>query len=247
MSNIEVLKFNISAATANFNIPISNDKKYTNMHIHKLCVLGILGGIIGIVENPNIKDVEANYYNLLKNLKISIVPSNPTFPKFISKKTNTTGHFNKNSVYINEIEMLLNPSWDIYIKSDNSDEYEKIKDFLLNGKSYIRPYLGTNWNFADISNVKTLTGTETNLKELKQIDSLFIINEDFIFEDEDTFNFKEHMPIKYECLKLKDISNNKEFQLWQYVYENVCYTDDTIYNNKDVYLIKCNDKSLYFI
>ncbi|MGG7162389.1 CRISPR-associated protein Cas5 [Clostridium ihumii] len=245
MSKVEILKFDIWGETATFTIPIKNDKKYTNMHIHKPCILGILGGIIGIVEDTNIKDAEPNYQKNLKNLLISIVPKKPTFPKFIDSKTNTTGCFNKGDTYVNEIEMLLRPCWEVYIKNDNSNEYKRIKDFLLNGKSYIRPYLGTNWNFADINNIDVLEGMETDLEDEEKIDSLFPINDNFEYGDE-TYYFEEHMPIQYECIELRN-EKDKKIKQWQYNYVNMCLTDGEMYSENSVDLIKCNSKSLYFI
>ncbi|MBD3843093.1 MAG: type I-B CRISPR-associated protein Cas5, partial [Campylobacterales bacterium] len=70
-------------------------------------------------------------------------------------------------------QWLENPKWQIMILDDGSEEFAKISEYLLSGKSVFIPYLGKNDHPANIMDVKSivLSGTEGSF-----IDSLFVKN-----------------------------------------------------------------------
>lgn len=242
---MEVLKFTLSGVGATFTKPYFNSYFATYNHIHKIAILGILGSVIGI--RKNILDTDTldlpKFYKELNSLKISIVPSMPLFEKDRVMFTETTGMFNagdkrfQGNTYLADIEELINPSWDIYIDSNNNKHYETIKNMLIKGYSVYDIYLGKNHHFANISNVEILTGQSTS--NIDHIDSIFPLNiatDVYDSDDEDDKEYKvmEFMPISFG-------------QFNQYSEKMMLYTNKELDIDVDMELIFVNDKILYFI
>lgn len=257
---MEILKFNINGLAAAFKKPYTNKGvELSYSHIHKIALLGILGGIIGIDKTSN----KFNFYEQLKDLKVSIVPKEEVFSTQNEPFTETVGFSNREngkvgSNYLSKYEILINPSWDIYIMDSNNKNYKKIKDFILNNKAYFIPYLGKNHFFANIENMEVLEGEET--KEYSNIDSLFlpfgnILEDDFgnekelieidnelenplLFSEEDNnIIFKQCLPIGFDNDLMGEGQN-------QYIETKFIFTNKTVRGKKT--LIKCENKILYF-
>lgn len=233
---MEALSFEISGKTAIFKKPDVNSYAYfTYNNIHKPALLGILGAIIGLdgytklydnnrkakEEKSGYNDGFPDYYEKLKDLKISIVPlaKNGYFSKKIQTFNNSVGYasFEQGGNLIVREQWLENPKWQIIILENETDEYKKIKEYLLNKKATYIPYLGKNDHFANIDEVQEITLDENlYLKDGLYLDSLFIKKGEingYEREGELPFIFQEVSPISLQ----------KDFHFYEY--ETLCFTN----------------------
>ena len=238
---MNVLKFNISGLGASFSRPHFNSVISSYSHIHKVSILGILGAVIGIDKLNNTKGLLPQFYEELKDIKVSIVPHEVKFFKKTEHIIEHTGFNNAGSNLVVRIENIINPSWDIYlVDSNNNKHFEKIKDYLLNNKSVYMPYLGRNHWFAEISDVKEIEGSFINVDEdeIDCIDSLVDINEVELEENDDftveRIYFKEFMPVGINEV------------LMQYEEKQLVITNDIVVS-ANCKLLECDDKVLYLI
>lgn len=233
---MKALSFEISGKTAIFKKPDVNSYAYfTYNNIHKPALLGILGAIIGLDgytklydENRGLKEGKLgyndgfpDYYEKLKDLKISIIPlaKNGYFSKKIQTFNNSVGYASQEqggNLIVRE-QWLENPKWQIIILENETEEYKRIKEYLLNKKAVYIPYLGKNDHFANIDFVKEI-GLSDNLylDEGLYIDSLFIKNgkiDGYEKEGELPFIFQEVSPISLQ----------KDFHFYEY--ETLCFTN----------------------
>lgn len=233
---MKALSFEISGKTAIFKKPDVNSYAYfTYNNIHKPVLLGILGAIIGLDgytklydENRGLKEGKLgyndgfpDYYEKLKDLKVSIVPlvKNGYFSKKIQTFNNSVGYSSQElggNLIVRE-QWLENPKWKIIILENDTEEYKKIKEYLLNKKAVYIPYLGKNDHFANIDFVKEIELSDNlYLDEGLYIDSLFIKNgkiDGYEKEGELPFIFQEVSPISLQ----------KDFHFYEY--ETLCFTN----------------------
>ena len=152
---MRALKFTLSGRNAFFKKPEVNTYGYfTYGQIHKVALLGILGAIVGY-KGYGHTGVYPEFYEKLKDLKISIVPGNPQ--GYIQKKmqmfNNTVGYASQElggNLIVRE-QWLENPIWDIYILL-NCEEADKIAEMIMENRCVYIPYLGKNDHLADICN-----------------------------------------------------------------------------------------------
>lgn len=237
---MEILKFTLSGAKANFTRPYFNTYFSTYSHIHKVALLGMLGAVIGIRRKTKSNGILLAYEEL-ESLKIAIVPHKVTFPEVKNTITETTGMYNKGFTYVANYIELCNPAWDIYIYGNENPNYETIKEYILENKSIYNIYLGRNHHFASISNQEILEGF--SVEEVDRIDSLFISEgieteeeEEPEDDDFDRFYLSEPMPVGMDKI------------LNQYISKEIVYTNDEVtscndYNN----IIRCTNKNLFLI
>lgn len=252
---MKALSFEISGKTAIFKKPDVNSYAYfTYNNIHKPALLGILGAIIGLGgytklydENRKAKEEKSgyndgfpDYYEKLKSLKVSIVPlaENGYFSKKIQIFNNSVGYasFEQGGNLIVREQWIEYPKWQIIILENNTDEYKKIKEYLLNKKAVYIPYLGKNDHFVNIDFVK-----EINLeisKDFGKIDSLFI--EDY-FEIENgagrrilPFIFRETSPVSLQ----------KDFHFYEY--KSMIFTNQNLNLKKEYKDIFFFEEKNYF-
>jgi CRISPR-associated protein Cas5h len=225
---MDAISFKLSGKTACFRKPDVNAFAYfTYNNIHKPALLGLLGAIIGLggynqlfEKNKNLKKGSLGYddgfpefYQELKDLKISIIPLAPNgyFSKKIQVFNNSVGYasFEEGGNLIIREQWLENPAWQIMILDDGTKVYQKIKEYLQTGKAVYIPYLGKNDHFANINDVNSI-------KLEKVIDSINIsslFNEDLLEisrippRGELSFYFKEISPIKLQ----------KEYHFYEYI------------------------------
>jgi len=233
---MRALSFEISGKTAIFKKPDVNSYAYfTYNNIHKPALLGILGAIIGLDgytklydSNRGLKDGKLgyndgfpNYYEKLKDLKVSIIPlaKNGYFSKKLQTFNNSVGYASKElggNLIIRE-QWLENPKWQIIILENDTNEYEKIKKYLVNKKAVYIPYLGKNDHFANIDLVKEIDlDKNLYLEKGLYIDSLFIKKSEingYEKEGELPFIFQEVSPISLQ----------KDFHFYEY--ETLCFTN----------------------
>lgn len=213
---MEAIAFELKGKTAFFKKPDVNSNVYfTYSHIHKIALYGLLGAIIGaggyiqqqkrIAEDGNLLlNQYPEFYNLLRNLKVSIVPHGDR--GYFLKKTqvfnNTIGYASKEEggTLIVREQWLEKPHWTIYLWNDGSvDEqtFGKLKSHLLLSICRYIPYLGKNDHPAIIEHAR--------LVKLEKVDKVLGIESlvylaDISFASRGTFDnrpvyyFEEHIP-----------------------------------------------------
>lgn len=205
---MEALTFTLSGKTAFFKKPdVNNYAYFTYNNIHKVALLGLLGSILGLGGYNQQEGEYPEFYDRLKNLKVSIVPlaKKGYFNKKIQTYNNTTGYYNKGadgfpcSLNVRE-QWLQDVSWQIYILNDNSidtDLFNKLKDYIVNRKCEFIPYLGKNDHPATIKNGKVIP--LDIIENVTYIDSLFKDKDVKLSSsttvDHTMYEFKESMPI----------------------------------------------------
>jgi CRISPR-associated protein Cas5h len=262
---MKALSFEIGGKTAFFKKPDVNSYAYfTYNNIHKPALLGVLGAIIGLgghiqLHNKN-RDIEEKnklikkkdeklalddgypeFYEKLKDLKISIIPLSPNgyFAKKIQTFNNSVGYasFEQGGNLIIREQWLEDPKWQIIILDDNSAEFGKIKEYLMASKSVFMPYLGKNDHFADINAVQEIE-LETAHENLS-LSSLFIENKIVLSahkpRGEHLYFFKEMSPIRLQ----------KEYHFYEY--ESLCFTNSKITDNESKDIFSYDSKNYFFL
>ncbi len=238
----KAIKFKLFGKTAFFKKPEVNEYAYfTYNNIHKIALLGILGAIIGLDGyNQQREKTYPEFYEKLKDLKISIVPDKKLkgiYPKKIQTFNNSVGYASNEeggNLIVRE-QWLENPSWTIYIYNDGTVEpnlYNKLKEYLLQGKTVYIPYLGKNDHPASITQVEEI---ELGKEKLDYIDSIFTENieiDSFDSVDELAYLIKEIQPIKLQ----------EEYNFYEY--EPFIYTNYYLKNEIEGYTDR--NTNLYF-
>jgi CRISPR-associated protein Cas5h len=184
---------------------------FTYNNIHKPALLGLLGAIIGLGGHTQLFGNDGRlknggypeFYEKLRVLSVSITPLAPNgyFSKKIQVFNNSVGYasYEAGGNLIVREQWLENPSWQIIILEDVSEEYKKLKKYLLESRTVFIPYLGKNDHFAQISEVKTI---DLTAPVHNYIDSLFIKNFDVLDghekDDETPYLFQEIAPVSLE-------------------------------------------------
>lgn len=253
---MEAIKFRLSGKTGFFKKPDVNVNTYfTYNNIHKIALLGILGAIIGLEghnqQSRKIKEGLMNktleypeFYDRLKNLKVSIVPEGDRgyFTKKVQVFNNGVGYASQEeggNLVVRE-QWLENPCWTIYVLKDDSIDsqlMDKLQKYLLSGKCVYIPYLGKNDHPALIEDCELVELDEG--ENITHIDSLFIYDSaeigDDPYNDNDSFMFKEMSPTS-----LKEKYNFYEFS-------ELCFTNLEVYDiNASGRFYKNKDKILAF-
>lgn len=229
---MKAVRFTLSGKNAFFKKPEVNSYYYfTYGQIHKIALLGIFGAILGYggyaqkkwttsKKGQDISEEYPEFYERLKNLKVSVVPRNQAgyIPKKIQIFNNSVGYASEEqggNLIVKE-QWLENPIWDIYVMLD-CEEAEKLADALQNRRCIYIPYLGKNDHPADIRNIKIVDLKETDCDE-EIISSMFPKNRGTIElpddeEELETFKYEEKLPVM-----LNGYTN-------LYEYDTLCYTN----------------------
>lgn len=149
----KLISFDIKAEFGFLKKPDINEGIYlTYTSLHKPCLLGILGAIIGLgghYQSYISKRKLPEYYEKLGNIKVGVQPLNSlkgNFTKIAITYNNSIGYANLDggTLIVTE-QTLIEPSYRVYLLLDFSNEYEKkLYDRLLNNESEFIPYLGKN-------------------------------------------------------------------------------------------------------
>ena len=236
---MKCLKFRLRGKTACFRRAEFNTYGYfTYNNIHKPALLGMLGAIAGYggYAQQGKDDVYPEYYAMLKELKVSIVPLNSNkgvFPKKIQTFNNSVGYANEHdggNLVVRE-QWLEDPCWDIYIMDDGSDGYKNVAEHILASKAEFIPYLGKNDHIAIIEEqeIIEIEPTDSNI-----IDSIVIDNDFDVKFSKGRSLFCEYVPVAMD-----GVYNHAIYA--KSIFTNAKYDRNRI---KDVY---CGDsRNLYF-
>ena len=246
---MRALKFTLSGRNAFFKKPEVNTYGYfTYGQIHKVALLGILGAIVGY-KGYGHNGVYPEFYEKLKDLKISIVPGNPQ--GYIQKKmqmfNNTVGYASQElggNLIVRE-QWLENPIWDIYILL-NCEEADKIAEMIMENRCVYIPYLGKNDHLADICNSEIVELETTSCENtvlsclyLKKDGKLGIADD----EDEDEWEDDEEDALEFKYEEKLPIGIDDHLNLYQY--ETFCYTNMKVIL-KEKNILKTENRRLVF-
>ena len=195
---MKALKFILSGKTAFFKVPMVNSVCYiTYGNIHKPALLGMFGAILGYkgygYEITNFPE----YYEKLKDVKISIVPNseNGYFNKKFQQFNNSVGYASQEqggNLIVKE-QWLEDPSWTIYIMLNN-DESQKLADMIIHSQCVYIPYLGKNDHPATIETAKYVEVKNVDAENLT-IQSLSLSEALDFDQDEMDFKYEEYLPL----------------------------------------------------
>ncbi|SHK79465.1 CRISPR-associated protein Cas5h [Clostridium cavendishii DSM 21758] len=250
---MKALKFNISGKTAFFKKPDVNTYYYfTYGSIHKVALLGIVGAILGLKGyNQQENNRYPEFYELLKDLDIAIVPKNEegSISKKVQIFNNSVGYASeeKGGNLIVKEQWLENPRWVVYIKLDGyennqiDDICKEIEERFLKRNFVYIPYLGKNDHIANIDNMSVV---DMNTTKQEKINSLFFKDdfkisleqdEDWDFDDtESLWKYEEKLPIS-----LEERTN-------QYETRTMIATNMKLDINNDLNLYKDEENVLFF-
>jgi len=154
---MKAISFSLSGKFAHFKKPDVNSYAYfTYSQIHKITVLGILGAILGLKGYGNSKGNYPEFYEKLKDFKISIIPKKPYFTKKIITFNNSVGYASKEeggNLIVRE-QWLEKPEWEILVLENKMDEFMELKKRLFKKEFAFIPYLGKNDHPAMIDEIK---------------------------------------------------------------------------------------------
>lgn len=249
---MDAIHFELSGRTAFFKKPDVNSFAYfTYNNIHKVALLGMLGAITGmggyiqqtsaflqektktgLVSKKNSGPAYPEFYEKLKDLKVSILP--PLKDRgYFSKKTqvfnNSVGYASREeggNLIIQE-QWLENPHWDIFILDDNSIDAEvftKIKDYLLNGKCEYMPYLGKNDHMAVIKNAEIVVLEKVNSNCIHSL---------FPAENVELGRYTGDGKPKFIFKEIAPVSINMELNIYEY--RELILTNSEIANIKSLH------------
>lgn len=252
----ETIKFRLGANLAIIRKPDSNETYYTYNLPHKIMLYGMLGAIIGLngynsetfIRNlKKEKEKLPDFYTKLKDIKIAIIPNyeGKGFNKKIQSFNNSVGYASQedgNNLIVTE-QILENPSWDIYLLDNNTDEYQKIKDYLINKKCEYIPYVGKNDYFANITDVEIFNSEANN--NISKIDSVFPeeIIKGYITDYMKVLAFSDDN-LEYEFSEV--LPTELDLKLGYVNYKKFIYTNKDLEIKEDVLIYNVDGKIIYY-
>ena len=253
----ETIKFRLGARLAIIRKPDSNETYYTYNLPHKIMLYGMLGAIIGlngynsesfIRSIKKEKEQLPDFYTKLKNIRIGIIPNfgEKGFDKKIQSFNNSVGYASQeegNNLIVAE-QILENPSWNIYILDNNSEEYQKIKDYLLNRKCEYIPYIGKNDYFANISKVEIFEAKDAKITT--NLDSIFEedILKGYVNDYMTVLAFDDDAKLEYEFSEV--LPTELDLKLGYTNYKKFIYTNKDFEVKENTKIYEVNGKKIYY-
>lgn len=223
---MKCLKFRLRGKTAFFKRAEFNSHTYfTYNNIHKPALLGMLGAIAGYggYAQQGEEDVYPEYYAMLKDLKVSIVPASDNagvFSKKIQTFNNSVGYASREeggNLVVRE-QWLEDPCWDIYIMDNGSKGYSDVKKYILGHEAEFIPYLGKNDHIAIIDDPCEIDIEPT---DSDTIDSI-VIDDNFDAGDCEGYSlFCEYVPVAMDSVYNHAIYAKSIFTDAEYNRENI--------------------------
>ena len=235
---MKAVSFELSGKTACFRKPDVNQYAYfTYNNIHKPALLGLFGAILGLggytqlynenrEKKDNKKPLNSGYpefYERLKDLKVSITPIAlyGYFSKKIQAFNNSVGYASREmggNLIVRE-QWLEKPKWQIMVLDDGSEEYVKLKEYLLDGRCEFIPYLGKNDHPAKIDDTKEIELS----KKLFDIDGEYYIDSLFIKPSSGLGYHRESDDMPFLFQEVSPIALQKDYHF--YKYETLIFTN----------------------
>ncbi len=249
---METLTFKLSGETGFFKQPDVNTYLYYSYgHIHKVALLGILGGILGLsgYTQQNKSDHYPEFYSQLQHLKVAIQPLNKE--GYIAKKiqtfNNSVGYASREAggnLIVKE-QWLEKPSWQIYLLLENLSQnplLQELNERLLNKRFVFLPYLGKNDHYANIEGASVYPLEKIKPDAPTRLDSLFPKSSGKLTPKTDLFSNDTELEYKYEeFLPLTIDGYCNQYQTVPFVFTNIPVT---LLNNESIYCV--NQTNLIF-
>lgn len=221
-----------------FKNPMWNGEKgkgiYTFDSIHKIAILGIFGNLLGLSRS--------GFYDKLKHLKIGISINNDIKKKWDIINSHS-GFFNQgNNLNINR-ELLIDPSYRVYVllgeTKEDSELYNILKNDLVghfNDIYFGRPTFIVNrsgfkeYNYNKVDKYKGTLDTifPSKYSEIEE-DSEYNLNYIFGNNDNDVFEKELYLPVTLT----EDRNNLKRYG----EYVKFTYTNKEVVFDKETYII----------
>lgn len=246
-----LLSFDLHADFACFKKPDVNEGLILTFNcLHKPALLGILGAIAGLQGYAR-KGEFPKYYQLFKNLRVSIQPvdrfhEKGNFSKAILSYTNTVGYANEDGNLIVTEQTLVRPAYRCYVELDDTmDQQAVLYRRLKNGESVYIPYLGKN-EFAawwEKDSVKEYSYSSFQPDRSFKISSLFIRQYPVLFQriapkfsptlqamtNTSSFIYFERLPLSFDETMF-------QYELAEFAFTDWVLKEDSVV--QDLYQIK---------
>jgi CRISPR-associated protein Cas5h len=233
---MQAIKFTLSGEAACFRKPDVNERVYfTYNNIHRVALLGLLGAVAGLQGYRNEalfgckKNTFLEFYEQLSPLRTAIIPEAERgyFTKKIQYFNNSVGYASQEeggNLQVFE-QWLENPAWTIYLSQGAAANsvWDKLTDYLLNGRCVYIPYLGKNDFPAIIGGAQMCELLPVGKTNGTYIHSLFAGDMDNL-DDTDTFDdslayiFSEYAPVALR-------QEHSFYRFQQLLYTNCAVTD----------------------
>ena len=129
---------------------------------------------------------------------------------------------------------------------NNSDEYNKIKEYLLNRKCEYIPYIGKNDHFANIKNVEVFN--IESISNSEKIDSIFDkdILADYIddFDEMFAWDFTGKKDKEYEYIEVNPTKLNEKIGYTNF--KQFIFTNKSLKIKENSDLFSVNGKIIYY-
>ncbi|MGL4761025.1 MAG: type I-B CRISPR-associated protein Cas5b [Sarcina sp.] len=241
------IRFDFYGRFAHFKNPENNIKiELSYENIPKTVLLGQLGAILGLRGKQQEKELGyLEFWEVLKNIKIAIIPHSPKWNKHIESFNNSTGFANLVSkVPSNQIlrrQVLENVRWTIFILKDGLEEkyFDELHQMLLSRKSKFPIYLGKNEFKARLGEVDLVELEKIDVKEIEKCDSLVLAK---FVEEIEREECEEHF-LKEELFLRNDYSPVGYNEIGLYNLEKIIFTNSYLkisqgefYKNEEIIL-----------
>ena len=201
---MKALRFLLRGKTAFFKQPDVNTYcYYTYGCIHKIALLGIFGAVMGFrgYNGQTKAETYPEFYEKLKNLKVSICPLNEKgyIPKKVQTFNNSVGYASKEeggNLIVKE-QWLENPKWEIAFLVDDPQS-ENLAERILESRFEFLPYLGKNDHTAVIENVEEVELEAETKRENLRVYGLFPANQGSLSENSVRRPLGREVPYKYQ-------------------------------------------------
>ena len=155
------------------------------------------------------------FYEKLKNLKVSICPLNEKgyIPKKVQTFNNSVGYASKEeggNLIVKE-QWLENPKWEIAFLVDDPQS-ENLAERILESRFEFLPYLGKNDHTAVIENVEEVELEAETKRENLRVYGLFLANQGSLSENSARRPLGREVPVSYTHLdvyKRQSFDKNK--------------------------------------
>lgn len=226
---MDILIFTLSGKQAMFKKPdVNSVHYYTYGQIHKPTLIGLFGAVLGYsgYNRMSREDRYPEYYQKLKDLKVSIAPNADKgyFAKSIVSYNNSVGYASREqggNLIVKE-QWIEDPSWDIFVRID-CDEAKKLAEYVTERKCVYIPYLGKNDHMADIAQVRTVGGSVCT--EAATLDCLclkskvrFDLNANLFGGARGQFKYEESLPIGLDA-------DTNQYILEKFIYTNMAFCE----------------------
>jgi len=223
---MEALRFELKGKNAFFKNPEVNSYYYfTYGNIHKPALLGMFGAILGYKGYSEKYEDYPEYYQKLKDIKISIIPKaeKGCFSKKIQFFNNSVGYasLEQGGNLIVKEQWIDQPFWIIYVKIEG-EESKKLASMIQEKRCIYFPYLGKNDHPADITNARIASLEEKESSDQKM--SCLVPAQEFVYDwDEIKYKYEEYLPYALN-------QETNHYELKKFI-----FTDAVVEDGKNIY------------